>query len=109
MKHAKLSISNFIKLVDEAYVKVGRYEYERNVDKNGNSHYYRYYRKGDEIVSEEVALFNYLKIFGEYYDGNTHYWTDRKFDNDGNPYILIVADIQHEKFTEQITYKVKEL
>ena len=25
-----------------------------------------------------------LKIFGEYQDGNTHYWTDRKFDNDGN-------------------------
>ena len=50
-----------------------------------------------------------LKIFGEYQDSNTHYWTDRKFDNDGNSYTLIVADIQHEKFTEQITYKVKEL
>lgn len=50
-----------------------------------------------------------LKIFGEYYDGNTHYWTDRKFDNDGNAYTLIIADIPHEKFTEQITCKVKEL
>lgn len=109
MKHTKLSISNFIKLVDEGYVKVGRYEYERDANKNGNFHCYRYYRKGDEIVSEEVAPFNYLKILGEYQDGNTHYWIDRKFDNDGNAYILVIADIQHEKFTEQITYKVKEL
>ena len=50
-----------------------------------------------------------LKIFGEYQDGNTHYWIDRKFDNDGNACTLIVADVAHEKFTEQITYKVKEL
>ena len=50
-----------------------------------------------------------LKIFGEYQDGNTHYWTDRKFDNDGNAYTLIIADVPHEKFTEQITCEVKEL
>lgn len=52
-----------------------------------------------------------LKIFGEYQDGNTHYWTDRKFDDDGNAYTLIIADIPNveKKYTEQITYKVKEL
>lgn len=57
MKHTKLNFSNFIKLVEEGYIKVGRYEYERNVDKNGDSHYHRYYRKGDEIISEEVTPF----------------------------------------------------
>ena len=57
MKHTKLNFSNFIKLVEEGHVKVGRYEYERNVDKNGDSHYYRYYQKGDEIISEEVTPF----------------------------------------------------
>lgn len=57
MKHTKLNITNFIKLVEEGHVKVGRYEYERNVDKNGDSHYRRYYRKGDEIISEEVTPF----------------------------------------------------
>ena len=57
MKHTKLDFSNFIKLVEEGHVKVGRYEYERNVDKNGDSHYHRYYRKGDEIISEEVTPF----------------------------------------------------
>lgn len=52
-----------------------------------------------------------LKTNGEYRDGNTHYWTDRKFDDDGNAYTLIIADIPNEdkKYTEQITYKVKEL
>lgn len=57
MKHIKLNFSNFITLVEEGHVKVGRYEYERNVDKNGDSHYRRYYRKGDEIISEEVTPF----------------------------------------------------
>ena len=57
MKHTKLNFSNFIKLVEEGHVKVGCYEYERNVDKNGDSHYHRYYRKGDEIISEEVTPF----------------------------------------------------
>lgn len=60
-------------------------------------------------ATDFFKILDNLKIFGEYYDGNTHYWTDRKFDNDGNAYTLIIADIQHEKFTEQITYKVKEL
>lgn len=60
-------------------------------------------------AADFFKILDNLKIFGEYYDGNTHYWTDRKFDNDGNAYTLIIADIQHEKFTEQITYKVKEL
>jgi len=50
-----------------------------------------------------------LKIFGDYEDGNTHYWTEEKYDDEGNKYTLIVADIAHEKFTEQITYKVREL
>ena len=52
-----------------------------------------------------------LKIFGEYQDGNTHYWTDRKLDEDGNVYTLIIADVPNieKKYTEQITYKVKEL
>ena len=60
-------------------------------------------------ATDFFKILDNLKIFGEYYDGNTHYWTDRKFDNDGNAYTLIVADIPHEKFTEQITYKVKGL
>ena len=52
-----------------------------------------------------------LKTNGEYQDGNTHYWTDRKLDDDGNAYTLIIADIPNveKKYTEQITYKVKEL
>lgn len=66
-----------------------------------------------EVIKMNAADFfkilDNLKIFGEYYDGNTHYWTDRKFDDDGNAYTLIIADIPHEKFTEQITCKVKEL
>lgn len=55
-------------------------------------------------------LYN-LKTNGEYQDGNTHYWTDQKFDDDGNAYTLIIADIPNveKKYTEQITYKVKEL
>ena len=52
-----------------------------------------------------------LKTNGEYQDGNTYYWTDRKLDDDGNAYTLIIADISNveKKYTEQITYKVKEL
>lgn len=61
MKKTKLRFDHFITLVEEGRVKVGRYEYERNVDNNGDSHFYRYHRKGgkgDEIVSEEVTPFN---------------------------------------------------
>ena len=60
-------------------------------------------------ASDFFKVLDNLKIFGEYQEGNTHYWTDRKFDDDGNAYTLIIADILHEKYTEQITYKVKEL
>ena len=58
MKKTKLRFDHFITLVEEERVKIGRYEYERNVNAQDNSHYYRYYRKGDEIVSEEVNPFN---------------------------------------------------
>lgn len=58
MKKTKLRFDHFITLVEEGHVKVGRYEYERNVDNNGNSHFYRYHRKENEIVSEEVTPFN---------------------------------------------------
>lgn len=68
-------------------------------------------RKGgfNNECSRFFKVLTNLKIFGEYHDGNTHYWTDVKFDDDGEKYTLIVADIPHEKFTEQITCKVKEL
>ena len=68
--------------------------------------------KSEDLTMNEADFFKILtnlKIFGEYYDGNTHYWTDRKFDDDGNAYTLIIADIPHDKFTEQITFDVKEL
>lgn len=58
MKKTKLRFDHFITLVKEGRVKVGRYEYERNVDAQGDSHYYRYCRKGNEIVSEEVTPFD---------------------------------------------------
>ena len=58
MKKTKLRFDHFITLVEEGRLKVGRYEYERNVDAQGDSHFYRYYRKEDKIVSEEVTPFN---------------------------------------------------
>ena len=58
MKKTKLRFDHFITLVEEGRLKVGRYEYERNVDAQGDSHFYRYYRKGDKIVSEEATPFN---------------------------------------------------
>ena len=58
MKKAKLSFTNYITLVEEGRVTVGRYEYTRNVDEHGESHFYRYYRKGDAMISEEVNPFN---------------------------------------------------
>ena len=57
MKKAKLNYTNFIALVEERYVKVGRYWYNRIVDEHGISHFYRHYRKGDDIVCEEVNPF----------------------------------------------------
>uniref|UniRef100_UPI003FF0B62B hypothetical protein n=1 Tax=Prevotella sp. TaxID=59823 RepID=UPI003FF0B62B len=54
MKKARLNFADYFMLVEEGRVKVGRYEYTRNVDENGDSHFYRYYRKGDVIISEEV-------------------------------------------------------
>ena len=57
MKKAKLKFNHFITLVEEGHVQVGRYEYERSVDENGDSHFIRYYRKGDEIITEEVNPF----------------------------------------------------
>ena len=59
MKKTNLRFDHFITLVEEGRLKVGRYEYERNVDTQGDSHFYRYYRKGDKIVSEEVTPFNW--------------------------------------------------
>jgi hypothetical protein len=58
MKKIALNMTHFITLVEEGRLKIGKYEYERIVDAQDNSHYYRYYRKGDEIVSEEVTPFN---------------------------------------------------
>ena len=46
MKKTRLRFDHFITLVEEGRLKVGRYEYERNVDAQGDSHFYRYYRKG---------------------------------------------------------------
>ena len=60
-------------------------------------------------AADFFKILDNLKIFGDYEDGNTHYWTDEKYDDEGNKYTLIVADTTHEKFTEQITCKVKEL
>lgn len=57
MKKTKLNYTNFIALVEERRVKVGRYWYERIVDEHGISHFYRYYRKGNDTVSEEVNPF----------------------------------------------------
>ena len=69
-------------------------------------------RKDSTMNAEDFfKILTNLKIFGEYQDGNTHYWTDRKFDEDGNVYTLIIADIPNvdKKYTEQITFDVKEL
>ena len=62
-------------------------------------------------AADFFKILNNLKTNGECYDGNTHYWTDRKFDDDGNAYTLIIADIPNvdKKYTEQITFDVKEL
>lgn len=58
MKKTKLRFDHFITLVEEGRVKVGRFEYERTVDARGDSHFYRYHREGDTVVSEEVNPFN---------------------------------------------------
>ena len=55
-----------------------------------------------------------LKINGECYDGNVHYWISTRYEKDGEEYKAIkqiVADIPHEdkKYTEQIAFDVKEL
>lgn len=57
MKKANLKFDRYIKLVENGHIKVGRYEYERSVDENGNSHFKRYYREGDNIISEEVRVY----------------------------------------------------
>ena len=57
MKKANLKFDRYIELVENGHVKAGRYEYERSVDENGNSHFKRYYRKGDNIISEEVRVY----------------------------------------------------
>lgn len=57
MKKTTLKFNHFITLVEEGRVKVGRYEYTRDVDASGNSHFYRTYRAGDTIVNEEVNPF----------------------------------------------------
>ena len=54
MKKVNLKFDHFIELVEKGHIKVGRYEYTRSVDENGDSHFSRYYRKGDEIIAEEV-------------------------------------------------------
>lgn len=55
-----------------------------------------------------------LKTNGEAYDGNVYYWISTRYEKDGEEYKAIeqiVADIPHEdkKYTEQITFDVKEL
>jgi hypothetical protein len=57
MKKATLKFDHYIELIETGHVKVGRYEYERSVDEYGDSHFRRYYRKGDEIISEEVKVY----------------------------------------------------
>lgn len=57
MKKANIRFDRYIKLVENGHIKAGRYEYERSVDENGNSHFWRYYRKGDKIISEEVRVY----------------------------------------------------
>lgn len=57
MKKANLKFDRYIELIENGHIKVGRYEYERSVDENGNSHFKRYYRKGDNIISEEVRFY----------------------------------------------------
>lgn len=54
MKKANISIDRFMELVEKGHIKIGRYEYTRSVDENGDSHFKRYYRKGDEIIVEDV-------------------------------------------------------
>ena len=59
-------------------------------------------------------ILNNLKTNGESYDGNVHYWISTRYEKDGEEYKAIkqiVADIPNveKKYTEQSTYKVKEL
>lgn len=58
MKKTKLRLDHLMTLIEEGRLKVGRYLFKRRVDALGNSYYYRYYRKGEEIVVEEVTPFN---------------------------------------------------
>lgn len=57
MKRAKLNFMSFIELVENGHVKVGRFEYTRDVDTQGNSHFYRTYRNKDMVIHEEVTPF----------------------------------------------------
>ena len=56
-----------------------------------------------------IEILNELKETGESYSGKNHYWLSEKWDDEGNKYTLIIADIEREKYMEQLTYKVKEL
>ncbi len=49
-----------------------------------------------------------IETKGEYKDGKTHYWKDEKVDKEGEKYILIIADIEHEKYTEQMVYEIRK-
>ena len=57
MKHTKLNFLSYIELVENGHVKVGRFEYTRDVDNQGNSHFYRTYRRKDLVIHEEVTPF----------------------------------------------------
>ena len=72
-------------------------------------------RKGLTMKTEDFfKILTDLKTNGESYDGNVHYWISTRYEKDGEEYKAIkqiVADIPHEdkKYTEQITFDVKEL
>jgi hypothetical protein len=58
MKRTALNLIAFMELVENDHVKIGRYEYTRDVDADGNSHFYRTYKAGDTVIHEEVTPFN---------------------------------------------------
>ena len=50
----QIEFQSVFELVENGHVKVGRYEYTRNVDTQGNSHFYRTFRSKDMIIHDEI-------------------------------------------------------
>lgn len=54
MKKINLRFDHFITLVEEGRLKVGRYEYERNVDAQGDSHFTAITENGTKLFPKRL-------------------------------------------------------